>query len=102
MDIKHISNRLHNDLGVSQKPTAQTQPSNTQQAPNEKGEKARTSEFSSVTQSAMTALANTPEVRNEKVAAIRQAIADGTYEINSRAIAEKLLGLEQQLPGDEQ
>ncbi|PPE71739.1 flagellar biosynthesis anti-sigma factor FlgM [Caldimonas thermodepolymerans] len=36
-------------------------------------------------------LAATPEFDAEKVAAIRQAIADGTYRIDPEAIADKLI-----------
>ena len=32
-----------------------------------------------------------PEVRQEKVEAIRQAIADGTYQVSARELARKLI-----------
>jgi negative regulator of flagellin synthesis FlgM len=40
-------------------------------------------------------LAKLPEVNQERVDEIKQAIANGEYEIDSRNVAEKLLGLEQ-------
>jgi negative regulator of flagellin synthesis FlgM len=39
-------------------------------------------------------LAEMPEVDNERVAAIQQAIEDGSYEINAASIADKLLNFE--------
>jgi len=42
-------------------------------------------------------LAELPVVDNQKVAEIRQAIADGNYKINSHGLAERLIQFEQQL-----
>lgn len=39
-------------------------------------------------------LAEMPEVDDERVAAIQQAIEDGSYEINAASIADKLLNFE--------
>ena len=33
----------------------------------------------------------TPEVREERIAALKQRIADGTYKVDSKAIADKLV-----------
>jgi negative regulator of flagellin synthesis FlgM len=38
------------------------------------------------------AVQNAPEVRHEKVAEIKQRIGDGTYQVQSRVLAQKLLG----------
>lgn len=40
-------------------------------------------------------VANLPEVNSERVAAIKQQLEEGSYQINSRSVAEKLLGFEQ-------
>lgn len=32
-----------------------------------------------------------PDIRQEKVAALKQVIADGTYEVSSHALAERLI-----------
>ncbi|GIX25736.1 MULTISPECIES: flagellar biosynthesis anti-sigma factor FlgM [Caldimonas] len=42
-------------------------------------------------------MASTPEFDAEKVAAIRQAIADGTFKPNAEAIADKLIANAQEL-----
>jgi negative regulator of flagellin synthesis FlgM len=38
------------------------------------------------------AVRNAPDVRHEKVAEIKQRIGDGTYQVQSRVLAQKLLG----------
>ncbi|SDZ32985.1 anti-sigma-28 factor, FlgM family [Proteiniborus ethanoligenes] len=43
-------------------------------------------------QIAMNALKNTPDIRKEKVEAIKEQIRTGTYVIDSGKIAEKILG----------
>lgn len=40
---------------------------------------------------AYTAASNAPEVRQDKVNALKERIANGTYQVDSRKIAEKLL-----------
>lgn len=42
-------------------------------------------------QSVKTALANTPEIREEKVAKLKAQIEAGTYSVSGRMIAEKLV-----------
>jgi negative regulator of flagellin synthesis FlgM len=42
-------------------------------------------------------LAALPEVDNDRVAQIRQSIADGTFEINPARIATRMLAMEQEL-----
>src|SRR5258708_6694122 len=40
---------------------------------------------------ARTAVLNAPDVREQKVADIKQQLSDGTYQVSSRALARKLL-----------
>lgn len=40
---------------------------------------------------------NAPDIREDKVNAIRDQIANGTYSVNSRRIAANLLGMERTL-----
>ena len=40
---------------------------------------------------ARTAVQNAPDVRQQKVADIKQQLSDGTYQVSSRALASKLL-----------
>ncbi len=42
-------------------------------------------------QTAKQALANTSDIREEKIADIRTAIQDGTYEVSGESFADKLL-----------
>jgi len=42
-------------------------------------------------------IANLPEVDNQKVAEIKQALEDGSYKIDANTIAEKLLQVEESL-----
>ena len=40
---------------------------------------------------ARTAVQNAPDVRQQKVADIKQQLSDGTYQVSSRALASKML-----------
>ena len=40
---------------------------------------------------AYTAATNAPEIRQNKIAALKEQVASGTYQVDSRQIAEKLL-----------
>ncbi len=52
---------------------------------------ATVSERARLLQKAHVALDETPEVRKEKVEALQRAIAQGTYQVDSRWLANKLL-----------
>jgi negative regulator of flagellin synthesis FlgM len=57
-----------------------------------RNDKVSLSQTSKEMQLAQNAVAEAPDVREEKVALIKQAIADQRYEIDSEKIAEKLIG----------
>lgn len=101
MDIKPVATRLHSDLGVNQtaeqppaKPgTTQTNPDNTNS----------TSDLS-LTDAAKNLLdiqssaEQIDDVDLNKVEAIRQAIEDGSYEIDSAQLADNLIKSSLELP----
>ena len=47
-------------------------------------------------QTAKNALANTPDVRQDRIDSLKQSISEGTYSVSSRAFAEKMLAAYQQ------
>jgi negative regulator of flagellin synthesis FlgM len=55
-------------------------------------DKVSLSQASKEMQLAKNAVAESPDIREEKVMQLKQAIADGRYEMNSEKIADKLVG----------
>lgn len=55
-------------------------------------DKVSLSQTSKEMQLAKNAVAESPEIREERVMQIKQALADGRYEINPEKIADKLVG----------
>jgi negative regulator of flagellin synthesis FlgM len=55
-------------------------------------DKVSLSQTSKELQLAKNSVAEAPEIREEKVMQLKQAIADGRYEMNSEKIADKLVG----------
>jgi negative regulator of flagellin synthesis FlgM len=51
--------------------------------------------------SALASSSTSPSVNSERVASIRQSIADGTYQVNAQRIAGKILQFEKNLPDTE-
>ena len=47
------------------------------------------------------AVADLPEVDAERVAALREQIASGEYSVDSRSVADKMLGMDKILPDGE-
>lgn len=48
------------------------------------------------------AVADLPEVNTERVAELREQIASGEYAVDSRQVADKMLGLDKLLPESDQ
>ena len=63
-----------------------------QAAPTSKTDKVEISSFGRDMQIAKQAVNNSPDVRAEKIAQLKQQIADGTYNVDADAFAEMLLG----------
>jgi negative regulator of flagellin synthesis FlgM len=57
-----------------------------------KNDKVSLSQASKEMQLVKNAVAEVPEIRQEKVSLIKQDIADGRYELNPEKIADKLIG----------
>lgn len=101
MDIKPTRQNL-NGLEPNNRPKEQSQPTKTG-ADDTNTIGAQPSDTVTVTDTATrireleATLGSLPEIDNERVAAIRQAIADGSYQVDPENIAAKLLKLEQEL-----
>lgn len=61
-------------------------------APSMGADKMILSDESKLVQSVKQCLADTPEVRADKVAELKTAVKTGTYQVSGREIAEKMLG----------
>lgn len=61
------------------------------------GESVQLSKDARQLQSVSEQIAHQPSVDSERVAQLKQAIADGSYQINNERVASKLLGLEAQM-----
>ena len=65
--------------------------------PGSSGESVQLSKNARQLQSVSEKIASMPSVNSEKVAQLKQAIAEGSYQVDSQRVASKLLGLEAQL-----
>lgn len=61
------------------------------------GELVKLTDLASTLRSLMESVADVPEVDRARVSALREAIADGSYQPDARAVAEKLVGFESML-----
>lgn len=62
-------------------------------APKQVADRVDVSESSRLFSQALVAAQATPDVRAERVEAVRAAVQNGTYQVDSRLIAERILGL---------
>ncbi len=99
-----------NNAGLS-KPTKASSPSTAQtnaqdsakksvlaqtNKPTSSGEPVQLSKNARQLQSVSEKIASMPSVNSEKVAQLKQAVAEGSYQVDSQRVASKLLGLEAQ------
>lgn len=64
--------------------------------PTSSGEPVQLSKNARQLQSVSEKIASMPSVNSEKVAQLKQAVAEGSYQVDSQRVASKLLGLEAQ------
>lgn len=57
----------------------------------QKADKVELSSDAELVSAAQQAIANTPDIREEKVEALRRQIADGSYKVPAEQVAEKML-----------
>ncbi len=102
MNIKGVGSPPVNDLKSREglkntdKPAEQSPPrSGEVPAATNPGETVRLSSEAQGIRKIEQELANLPEADGDRVAKVKQALEDGSYKVNSRSVAEKLLGFEQ-------
>lgn len=76
------------------KNNSQANPANTQQLPDESSDSVKLSSAAQQLQNISDKLKDTPSVDKERVARLRQAVADGTYAPDNARVAAKLLKFE--------
>ena len=77
----------------NKKPEAQENQQQTERlAETKKGDTVSLSSASKELQLAKQAVASAPEERSERVEELRQAVSEGTYEIDAEKIADKIIG----------
>jgi negative regulator of flagellin synthesis FlgM len=65
------------------------------QAPSPQADSVSLSDGAKSLAAARDAVQNTPDVREQKVAAIKQQISDGTYSVSSQVLARRMLANQQ-------
>jgi negative regulator of flagellin synthesis FlgM len=75
---------------VALRKTAATSPASEVSAAPRKADSVELSDAARAMTRASQAVANAPDVREDRVAAIKASLADGTYSVDSRALAQKM------------
>lgn len=98
MDIKPIDTSVSREAAAPKK-TEQENLSKAANSPSDSGKSADTLTLTDKVAQLIElqdSLAKVPDVNNEKVESIKQALADGVYKIDANALAENLLKTERE------
>lgn len=103
IDFNNLNNtaRLSKPTHPSSPNSAQLNTQNPNKAPDsaaqtQAGESVKLSQDARQLQSVSQKIADMPSVNSDKVAQLKQAIADGSYQVDSQRVASKMLSLEAQ------
>jgi len=95
MKIQDVSNDGQNIRQITQgvkPPQSETNtPASSASSPDEGSDRVELSPQSRDMKKIHEILASTPEVRTEKVATLKKAIAEGTYQVNTGDVADKMV-----------
>jgi len=97
IDLTSASSQSMTRGKVSTQRTAEAEPSATVVKQNGAKDTFELSSTAQALKKADAIIADTPDVNSDKVASIKAAIADGTYNIDYQSVAEKLMSFDAQL-----
>jgi negative regulator of flagellin synthesis FlgM len=87
---------VQNETASSKQPAAQVPTTEQAVSASKSGESVQLSREAQQLQKINEKLSNQPSVNKERVAQLKQAIAEGSYQIDSQQVASKLLNFESQ------
>jgi len=101
MEINNTLQKLVNPYSSKLQGTAQQAQNRAGQAetPVPQGDRVSVSPEAKLFATAQSAVAAAPEIRQERVSALKEQVQNGTYEISSRTIASRLLQSDAELSG---
>lgn len=90
-DLRIKSKTIQNRMDVTGKKTAHQKSESSAAGQVSGGEQIALSPKAKGIQKALETVQSSPDIRSEKVAAIKGQVADNTYHVDSQALAEKIL-----------